>query len=288
MESRKIYRGRFAPSPTGDLHFGSLVTAVASYLDARRVGGEWLVRIEDVDQPRTVPGAASRILRCLEAYGMHWDGAVLYQSQRGEAYAAALRQLGGLVYGCACTRRELGNREYYPGTCRDGLQGRACRDGLQGREPRSRRMIVPDRRIEWSDRRRGPQWENLAESTGDFVVRRADGMWAYQLAVVVDDGEQGITDIVRGEDLLSSTARQIYLQEALRLPRPRYWHVPVVRDRQGDKLSKQTKAQPVPQDGSGAVLAEALRFLGEAIPAEVDEIKAIWQWAIASGPKRGA
>ena len=267
------YRGRFAPSPTGDLHFGSLVAAVASFLDARRAGGQWLVRIEDVDRPRTVPGAAGRILRCLEAYGMHWDGEVLYQSQRDEAYAAALVQLGDLVYNCGCTRRELGAGEYYPGTCRNGLP--------PGRLPRSSRLRVPDREIEWTDQRLGPQRENLTHSTGDFVLRRADHVWAYQLAVVVDDGHQGITGIVRGEDLLTSTARQIYLQERLHLPRPSYRHVPLVLDPAGQKLSKQTKAHPVPLDGSPAVLAEALRFLGEPLPPTAESIAALWRWAIS-------
>jgi glutamyl-Q tRNA(Asp) synthetase len=264
------YRGRFAPSPTGDLHFGSLVAAVASYLDARRAGGEWLVRIEDVDAPRTVPGAADRILRCLAAYGMHWDGAVLYQSQRDAVYAAALAQLGDAVYGCGCTRRELGNRDFYPGTCRNGLP--------PGGTARSYRLRVPDRPIAWQDRRLGDQGENLTHSVGDFVLRRADRLWAYQLAVVVDDGAQGITDVVRGEDLLTSTARQIYLQESLGLPRPRYLHAPLVLDASGQKLSKQTKAHPVPQEGSPAVLAHAFRFLGEPPPQDLD-IAALWQWA---------
>lgn len=265
------YRGRFAPSPTGGLHFGSLVAAVASYLDARRARGEWLVRIEDVDTPRTVPGAADRILQCLEAYGMHWDGPIVYQSRRGEAYAAALQQLGDHVYGCSCTRSELGHSEYYPGTCRNGI--------ANGRTARSRRLRVTDRPINWHDRRLGPQCENLAETVGDFVLRRADNLWAYQLAVVVDDGAQGITDIVRGEDLLSSTARQIYLQELLGLPRPRYLHVPLVLDASGEKLSKQTKAEPVPPTGSPQVLADALRFLGEEPPA-AESIDGIWSVAL--------
>jgi glutamyl-Q tRNA(Asp) synthetase len=267
------YRGRFAPSPTGDLHFGSLVAAVASYLDARRAGGDWLVRIEDVDTPRTVPGAADRILRCLEAYGMHWDGEVLYQSRRDAIYEDALERLGDLVYGCGCTRRELGNRDFYPGTCRNGL--------APGRVPRGYRLRVPDRPIAWHDLRLGPQCENLTTSIGDFVLRRADHLWAYQLAVVVDDGAQGITDIVRGEDLVTSTARQIYLQECLGLPRPRYRHVPLVLDASGQKLSKQTRAHPVPQDGSAAVLSEALGFLGEPAPAHLTDIPALWRWAIA-------
>ncbi|MBY0507796.1 MAG: tRNA glutamyl-Q(34) synthetase GluQRS [Bryobacteraceae bacterium] len=269
------YRGRFAPSPTGDLHFGSLVAAVASFLDARRAGGEWLVRMEDLDEPRTVPGAADRILRCLEAYGLFWDGPVLYQSQRHDAYAEALNQLGPLVYPCACTRTELGHREYYPGTCRHGLP--------PGRTGRSVRLRVPDREIHWHDQRLGPQCENLAHSTGDFVLKRADGYWAYQLAVVVDDGAQGITDVVRGADLLTSTARQIYLQESLGLPRPRYRHIPLVLDENGEKLSKQTQAEPVPLAGSAACLAAALRFLGESIPSGADEIAPIW---IGVLPKR--
>ncbi len=267
------YRGRFAPSPTGDLHFGSLVAAVASYLDARRAGGQWLVRIEDIDGPRTVPGAADRILRCLEAYGLYWDETVLYQSERDEAYAAALAQLGDLIYPCGCTRRELGNREYYPGTCRHGL--------APGRAPRSRRLRVPDRDIAWEDRRLGPQHENLTHTTGDFVLQRADGLWAYQLAVVVDDGAQHITDIVRGEDLLTSTARQIYLQECLGLPRPRYLHVPLVTDELGQKLSKQSKAHPVPLAGDAATLAAAFRFLGHPAPPGLS-LSDLWSWALTS------
>jgi len=262
------YRGRFAPSPTGDLHFGSLVAAAASYLDARRAGGQWLVRIEDLDPPRTVPGAADRILRTLEAYGFVWDGPVLYQSQRHEAYAAALAQLGDQVYPCGCTRRELGAGDFYAGTCRHGLR--------PGRPPRSRRLRVPDREIHWHDRRLGDQVENLAHTTGDFALKRADGFWAYQLAVVVDDAAQLITDVVRGADLLTSTARQIYLQEVLGLPRPRYLHIPVVLDDNGKKLSKQTKAHLVPHPGDPRILAAALRFLGESIPSETHEIAPIW------------
>ena len=268
------YRGRFAPSPTGDLHFGSLVAAVASYVDARRAAGEWLVRIEDLDGPRTVPGAAGRILSTLESYGFQWDGPVIYQSQREQAYAAALAQLGDLVYPCGCTRAELGGGEFYPGHCRAGLP--------PGRQPRSRRIRVPDRQIHWLDRRLGWQHENLAHSTGDFVLQRADGFWAYQLAVVVDDAAQGVTDVVRGADLLISTARQIYLQEALALPRPRYLHVALVLDQEGHKLSKQTKALPVPPAGSAPILAAALRFLGELVPPEVDRVDSLWRWALRS------
>lgn len=266
------YRGRFAPSPTGDLHFGSLVAAVAGFLDARRARGEWLVRIEDLDPPRTVPGSADRILRCLTAYGLHWDGPVLYQSQRHPAYAAAIAQLGPLVYPCACTRKELGNREFYPGTCRPGLP--------PGKAGRSLRLRVPDRDIPWHDRRLGPQSENLTQSTGDFVLKRADGIWAYQLAVVVDDAYQRITDVVRGADLLTSTARQLYLQEALGLPHPRYLHVPVVLDEQGEKLSKQTQARPVPAAGSAEVLAAAMRFLGEPVAPHAD-LATLWRIALA-------
>jgi len=266
------YRGRFAPSPTGDLHFGSLVAAAASYLDARRAGGQWLVRIEDLDPPRTIPGAADRILRTLEAYGFVWDGPVLYQSQRHVAYAAALAQLGDQVYPCACTRSELGPGDFYPGTCRDGL--------ASGSQPRSRRLRVPDRDIHWYDRRLGEQVENLAHTTGDFVLKRADGFWAYQLAVVVDDAEQLITDVVRGADLLTSTVRQVYLQEVLGLPRPRYLHIPVVLDENGEKLSKQTRAHPVPPNGDPRTLAAALHFLGEPIPSEAHEIAPLWARAL--------
>lgn len=261
------YVGRFAPSPTGPLHFGSLVAAVASYLDARAAGGRWLVRIEDVDTPRTVAGAAEAILGCLEKFGMVGQGEILLQSERGGAYANALQDLDqkGLVFPCGCTRREI-EGEFYPGTCRAGL--------AEGRPARSYRVRVPDEWISFDDRWLGGQRENLAESTGEFVLRRADGIWAYQLAVVVDDAAQGVTDVVRGDDLLSSTARQIWLQRCLQLPAVRYLHVPVVRGPDGQKLSKQTKALPVDPSDPDPALRAAFRYLeldarclGQAIEA---------------------
>jgi glutamyl-Q tRNA(Asp) synthetase len=258
------YRGRFAPSPTGPLHFGSLVAALASYLDARAVGGQWLVRMEDIDTPRTMPGAAASILSCLEVYGLHWDGPVLYQSARLPAYRQALEQLArdGHVFGCACTRRDLGESGLYPGTCRGGLP--------EGVPPRAWRLRVDSQPVEFLDRLYGPRRELLTETCGDFVLLRADGIFAYQLAVVVDDAFQGITDVVRGSDLLDSTARQIVLQRRLGYPLPRYLHIPIVVDENGEKLSKQTRAQPVPDLGSPAVLARAIAYLAHCLGVPFD------------------
>jgi glutamyl-Q tRNA(Asp) synthetase len=253
------YRGRFAPSPTGPLHFGSLVAAAGSWLDARRAGGRWLVRIEDIDETRNVPGADSLILRTLEAYGLTWDEEVVWQTRRHSLYAAALRQLGAKAFPCACTRKEAPGR--YPGTCRDGIP--------PGRAPRAFRLRVDDTPITFHDRRLGSFTEVLTESCGDFVLRRADGLYAYQLAVVVDDAAQHITDVVRGADLLDSTARQIFLQRQLGVPTPRYLHLPVVLNDDGQKLSKQTHAPPVDPAGDAVTLARALRFLGVPIPPEL-------------------
>jgi glutamyl-Q tRNA(Asp) synthetase len=241
------YRGRFAPSPTGPLHFGSLVAALASWLDARAHDGEWLVRMEDLDRPRCVLGADAVILRQLEAYGLRPDGPVLYQSTRDEAYEAAFAQLP--AYPCGCRRTT-----YYPGTCRNGLP--------PGVEARAWRVRVDEETIRFEDRWAGPQEESLAASCGDFVVKRADGMFAYQLAVVVDDAAQGITHVVRGADLLDSTARQIHLQRLLDVRAPRYLHVPVVTNEQGEKLSKQTLAPALPLEETEMHLRAALRFLG--------------------------
>ena len=229
--------GRFAPSPTGPLHPGSLVAAVGSYLHARARGGQWLVRIEDVDEPRTVAGAASDILRALEAHALFWDGPVLYQSTRKDAYRAALESLkqSGHAFPCACSRRDLIDGAY-PGTCRDGI--------APGKQARS--------------------WRFRGE--GDFILLRADGYFAYQLAVVVDDAYQLITDVVRGEDLLDSTPGQIALQTALRVPTPRYVHLPLVRDEQGEKLSKQTRAPAIVNSRVPQNLQAALAFLGIAVP----------------------
>ena len=213
---RNQYRGRFAPSPTGPLHFGSLIAAVASYLEAKTCKGQWLLRMEDLDRPREMPGAADVILRTLQAFGFEWDGPVLYQSRRDEAYAAALEKLrqAGFIYGCACTRREIADSAIdgidgpvYPGTCRGGLPS--------GKSPRAWRMVTEDRNIAFDDAIQGRLSQNLQRDIGDFVLKRADGLYAYQLAVVVDDAEQGITHVVRGADLLDSTSRQIYLQQML-------------------------------------------------------------------------
>ncbi len=263
------YIGRFAPSPSGPLHFGSLVAALGSFLDARAHNGEWLVRMEDLDPPREMPGAADDILRTLERFGLHHDREVMYQSTRHDAYQAVLERLldAGLAYPCACTRREIRAAGLpggiYPGTCRNGLP--------TGREGRSIRLRVENSRIGFRDRLQGPVEENLAQQCGDFILRRADGLYAYQLAVVVDDAAQGITDIVRGADLLDSTARQIWLQRQLDLPMPGYLHLPVAVKPDGAKLSKQTFAPPVDPKQPTPQLARALRFLGHAVPEELEQ-----------------
>jgi glutamyl-Q tRNA(Asp) synthetase len=257
------YVGRFAPSPTGPLHFGSLVAAVASWCDARAAGGRWLVRMEDVDKPREQPGAAAHILATLRAFGLAWDGDVMVQSERTAAYRAALERLAPYTFPCACTRREIADSALvgtdgaaiYPGTCRDGLQ--------PGRIARAIRMRVDDAVIAFDDAVQGRVVQDLAHEVGDFVLLRADGLFAYQLAVVVDDAEQGITDVVRGADLLDSTARQILLQQALGAPRPRYMHVPVAVNAAGEKLSKQTLAAPVDGTAPEGALRAALAFLGQ-------------------------
>ena len=276
------YTGRFAPSPTGPLHFGSLVAALASFADARSAGSGWLVRIEDLDPPREQPGAVELILRALEHYGFEWDGPILMQSSREAAYADALERLraGGKVFRCGCTRLELrggqpgvGGERVYPGTCRNGLPA--------GRRPRSWRLHVDDSEIAFTDRVQGRQSQVLVRDVGDFVVRRADGRWAYQLAVVVDDAEQGITDVVRGADLLASTPRQIWLQRQLGLPTPRYAHVPVVVDANGEKLSKQTRAAPLPMEQPQVALASAWRFLDQTAPDDnFGSAAEFWRWAI--------
>ena len=264
------YIGRFAPSPTGPLHQGSLVAAVASFLDARAAGGQWRVRMEDLDLPRCEPGAADTILRQLEAYGLIWDGDVLVQSRRDGAYAAALEtlQTQGAVYPCACTRSQLVDAPrshegeiIYPGTCRNGLP--------VGAAARSWRVRVPDVSIRFHDRIHGELQQNLAREVGDFVVKRADGLFAYQLAVVVDDAFQGITHIVRGADLLWNTPRQIHLQTLLGLPTPTYAHVPLITNAAGQKLSKQTLAPALRERGRGAVMTQALAMLGHPPPGEL-------------------
>lgn len=263
------YRGRFAPSPTGPLHAGSLVAALASWLDARAHQGRWLVRIEDVDTPRCVPGADLIILEQLAQCGLLPDEPPVYQSKRGDLYQQALDSLiaRALAYPCACTRQDIARalaasgqaRErhgelVYPGTCRGGLHGRSARAwrlDTQAHAP-----------VSWQDRLLGPQSQDVAHEVGDFVLKRADGLWAYQLAVVVDDAAQGITDIVRGEDLADNTARQILLQRALGLPLPRYLHTPLVLGANGEKLSKQNGAQALDARDPLALLRQAGAVLG--------------------------
>ncbi len=271
------YRGRFAPSPTGPLHFGSLVAAVASYADARQNSGAWLLRIEDVDTPRTVAGATEEILATLAACGMRHDGAIVYQSQRDDAYHNALHQLREhkLAYPCACTRREIADSALrgiegpvYPGTCRHDIGSKPAR---------AWRVDTRGARIAFDDAVQGRIEQNLETDIGDFVLYRADNLYAYQLAVVVDDAEQGITHIVRGADLLDSTPRQIYLQKLLNLPIPHYLHLPVAVNEAGEKLSKQTRAPAVERSNVLPALIDALRFLGQQPPA-LDSVPALWQW----------
>ena len=259
MTPGRPYVGRFAPSPTGRLHLGSMVAAVASHLDARAHGGTWLVRMEDLDPPREVQGAASDILRTLEAFGLEWDGEVLYQHTRHSAYSRVLEELKSrdMAFGCGCTRRELaatGGLKVYPGTCRHGVPA--------GKEARSWRLKTEDLgQLTWTDRFCGKQQFLYAE-LGDFVLRRADGYWAYHLAVVVDDEEQGVTDIVRGADLLDSTSYHVALQQALGFRTMAYAHVPVVTNEWGQKLSKQSHAVPVETSDASAVLSSVFEHLG--------------------------
>ena len=281
------YRGRFAPSPTGPLHFGSLVAALASCLEARAQGGEWYLRMEDVDAPRCSPSTADDILRTLERFGFAWDGPVLWQSRRREAYGQALALLitRGAVFPCACTRRELADSRFseiaadgaaiYPGTCRQGLP--------PGKSARSWRLRVGEARITFADALLGCISSELAREVGDFVLRRADGVFAYQLAVVVDDADCGMTHVLRGADLLHSTARQIFLQQCLGLPTPAYAHVPVAVNAAGEKLSKQTGALPLDAAHPGHDLVAALRFLGQMPPPDLalESVATIWAWACA-------
>ncbi len=278
------YRGRFAPSPSGPLHFGSLVAALGSYLDARHQRGEWLLRMEDLDPPRVVAGAGDQILRTLEAFGLEWDGPVLYQSRRTAHYENALAQLqqAGHLYGCACTRREIAdsagsrdNGRIYPGTCRSGLS--------PGRAVRALRVRVYDNSITLHDALQGRIQQQLGLEVGDFVLRRADGLFAYQLAVVVDDAGQGITHVVRGADLLDSTLRQVYLQQLLGHPTPDYLHLPVAVNTRQEKLSKQTWAPAIDAQRCGTTLCQALAFLNQPLPdAACDASPAeLLRWAVA-------
>lgn len=326
MHHRSNYIGRFAPSPTGPLHQGSLVAAMASFLDARAHQGSWLVRIEDVDEGRSVPGAADNILALLRTLGMDWDGEVVWQSRRKALYQAAADKLGAHLYPCGCNRREIADSRLgtapdgsaiYPGTCRHGLG--------PGKTMRSLRVRVPDPAhpaekpgdagnagnagkahnadnagqtddagntdlIAFTDRFAGHVAQHLATESGDFVLKRADGFWAYQLAVVVDDAQQGVSDVVRGADLIDSTPRQIYLQQLLGVPTPRYLHVPVVRNADGEKLSKQTGALAVaPGDERQALeaLHAAAAFLQLPVAqARASSVGAFWQAAIPAWANR--
>ncbi|MCY1271973.1 Glutamyl-Q tRNA(Asp) synthetase [compost metagenome] len=272
------YIGRFAPTPSGYLHFGSLVAALASYLDARACGGHWLLRMEDLDPPREVAGAQDAILRTLASYGFEWDGALVRQSARHAAYQQVIDQWlrQGLAYACTCSRKQLeGHGGIYPGTCRNA-----------GHDPQGAaiRLRVPELEYRFVDRVQGEFHQHLGREVGDFVIRRRDGLYAYQLAVVLDDAWQGVTDIVRGADLLDSTPRQLYLQELLGLPQPRYLHVPLLIQPDGHKLGKSYRSPPLPADRAGPLLARALRTLGQEPPGELENLPArqVLDWAIAN------
>lgn len=277
------YRGRFAPSPTGPLHLGSLVAAVGSYADAKFHGGKWLVRIEDVDLQRRVPGAAKQILDTLEKLGMEWDEEVIYQSRRSEAYRDALHILDkqGLLYPCTCSRKEIADSSItglygfiYPGTC--------LNNPVSLQNAHALRIQTNDEVIQFYDGLKGLYTQKLLSDVGDFVLRRADGIYAYQLAVVVDDAAQNITHVVRGADLIDSTPRQIFLQQLLRYPVPQYMHLPVVTNAAGEKLSKQTNAAPVNTAEALQELVDALNFLGQQPPLEIlqGDIASFWRWVI--------
>jgi len=276
------YRGRFAPSPTGKLHFGSLTAAVAGYLDARASGGEWLLRIENIDPPREAPGSIDAILTTLESFGFQWDGENLFQRNRFDRYrevAESLREKGQ-AYLCACSRKEIaaiaerGHEGYiYPGICRQGVP--------PDREGRALRLLTDDVPVAFTDRIQGGIVQRLESEVGDYVIQRADGYYAYQLAVVIDDHDQGITHVVRGCDLLYSTARQIHLQRILDYQTPHYAHFPVVLDESGNKLSKQDQAHPVDSDNPIPALELALRFLNQPPTMGLDNLEEWWQWAIA-------
>ncbi len=276
--NRQSYIGRFAPTPSGFLHFGSLVAALASYLDARSVGGQWLVRMEDLDPPREVAGAQAEILHTLEAYGLQWDGAVLYQSTQQERYIAVIERLlsQGLAFACHCSRKQLeGSAGIYPGT---------CRNALLDEHGAANRLRVPNLDYHFMDRVQGEFRQHLLNEVGDFVIRRRDGLCAYQLAVVLDDGEQGVTDVVRGADLLDSTPRQLYLQELLGLPQPRYLHVPLIVQADGHKLSKRYRTPALHGAEASAELCRALRALGQQPPAELlhGSAREILAWAVSN------
>ena len=280
---RPPYRGRFAPTPSGPLHFGSIVAALGSCLDARAHGGEWHLRIDDLDAPRVAAGAESGILRCLEALGFEWDGALVRQSARYHAYHAALHRLRlrGLLYPCCCSRARIGalarigaDGPIYPGTCRAGMHA--------GEPARALRALTAGASVCFEDRVLGVQQRDLERESGDFVLYRADGVYAFHLAAAVDDAQGGMTDVVRGADLLESSVRQAWLLSELGLPVPRYAHLPVALDAAGQKLSKQTHAAPVDVTRPVPVLLRALRFLGQGPPVELEDadLRSLWRWAV--------
>ncbi len=286
MRKNTGYIGRFAPSPSGPLHFGSLVAALASYLDARHHHGQWLLRMEDLDPAREPPEAAGQILGALDLHGLHWDGPVLYQSQRLDAYADALHMLEDQrrLFACTCSRQQI--------QAEGGVYDGRCRSRKLPRAGAALRVRVDDRVVSFEDRIQGSQKQSLVLECGDFVLLRKDGLFAYQLAVVVDDAEQGITDIVRGSDLLGSTARQIFLQTLLQLPTPRYAHIPVAVNAQGQKLSKQHFARPLDLAQVVPALVQALDFLGQhpeaaLASATVDDVLrwGVEHWDIQAVPK---
>lgn len=280
-----MYIGRFAPSPTGPLHFGSLVAAVASYCEAKTHQGKWLVRMEDLDKPREVKGAAATILQQLEVFGFEWDDSVFYQSQRSNFYADALETLKQkqLIYPCTCTRKEIADSGnafgiegvIYPGTC--------LQQPIKPDAPVAWRIKTDNTKISFNDAIQGTISQNLSTDVGDFILRRADGLFAYQLAVVVDDAAQGITHIVRGADLLDSTPRQIYLQRELAYLTLQYAHVPVASNLAGEKLSKQTLAKPIAENHANQLIFEALSFLGQLPDANLKNasLSEIWRWTIS-------
>jgi glutamyl-Q tRNA(Asp) synthetase len=287
------YIGRFAPSPTGPLHAGSLVAALASYLDARTHQGRWLIRIEDIDETRTIAGAADDIIHTLSALGMQSDEPIIWQSHRISRYETAFLELGNKVYPCACSRKEIADSRVslssdgaaiYPGTCRAGL--------AEGRSARAWRLRVPNTGdtldiIEFNDRWQGLVRESLSASVGDFVLRRADGFWAYQLAVVVDDADQDITHVVRGADLLESTARQIYLQRLLNKKNPQYLHVPVITNDRGEKLSKQTGAQALDISKPVSSLLDAAQSLELNINTKpINSLQTFFEAAVPAWARR--
>ncbi len=282
---KPIYKGRFAPAPSGFLHFGSLVAAVGSFLDARSQKGKWLVRIEDVDDTQIVQNSAAQILKTLETLGFYWDETVIYQSARSDLYRSCITQLqlNGDVFPCACSNEEIAL--HHPKKALDGgfVYPKICRNGLkEGEVAKVWRLKVSDKDLTFTDRVRGAFKQNLAKEVGDIILVRADGVFAYQLASVIDDAAQGINAVVRGGDILNLTIQQIYLQQCLGLLTPTYAHLPVVVTKTGEKLSKQSRATPINAKEGSFLLAKALRFLGHDVPKEHEKlpVNEFWQWVI--------